>query len=211
MKYFTADTHFGNAGVSRCMSRLDALGALMETPEHHDPFIINQINKTVGEDDTLYILGDISDGNAIKYLKQLVTKDIYLITGNHDDITENMFLRDRWADTRTTTVKDQRENGFGQMETVLSHYPHMFWDGSHRGCFHLYGHVHGMREETLDNMFPQRRSMDVGLDNAFKVLGEYRPFSEQEIWDILSVRHGHDKVSFYREYQSNQVKNRNSN
>ncbi len=58
-----------------------------------------------------------------------------------------------------------------------------------------------MREETLDNIYPQRRSMDVGLDNAVKVLGEYRPFSEQEIWDILSVRYGHDRVSFYREYQ----------
>ncbi len=201
MKYFTADTHFGNAGVSRCMRRLDALGALMETPEHHDPFIINQINKTVGENDTLYILGDLSDNSANYYLKKLIVKDIVLVAGNHDDTTTDPFMRDRWKDTRTTKVSDVNgEHGFS-MQTILSHYPHMFWDGSHRGYFHLYGHVHGMREETLDNIYPQRRSMDVGLDNAVKVLGEYRPFSEQEIWDILSVRYGHDRVSFYREYQ----------
>ena len=201
MKYFTADTHFGNAGVSRCMRRLDALGALMETPEHHDPFIINQINKTVGEDDTLYILGDLSDNCAAYYLKKLTVKDIVLIAGNHDDTTGDPFMRNRWEDTRTVTVSDHKGGKFFSMQTILSHYPHMFWDGSHRGYFHLYGHVHGMREDTLDSIYPQRRSMDVGLDNAFKVLGEYRPFSEQEIWDILSVRHGHDKVSFYREYQ----------
>ena len=79
MKYFTADTHFGNAGVSRCMRRLDALGALMDSPEKHDPFIINQINKTVGENDTLYILGDLSDNKANYYLKKLTVKDIVLV------------------------------------------------------------------------------------------------------------------------------------
>ena len=209
MKYFTADTHFGNAGVSRCMRRLDALGALMDSPEKHDPFIINQINKTVGENDTLYILGDLSDNKANYYLKKLTVKDIVLVAGNHDDTTTDPFMRDRWKDLRTTKVRDVNgEHGFN-MNTILSHYPQMFWDGSHRGYFHLYGHVHGMREDTLDNIFPQRRSMDVGLDNAFKVLGEYRPFSEQEIWDRLSVRHGHDKVSFYREYQSELYKNNN--
>jgi hypothetical protein len=41
--------------------------------------------------------------------------------------------------------------------------------------------------------------MDCGVDNALKLLGEIRPFSEDEIIDILGSRPGHDDVAWYEE------------
>jgi hypothetical protein len=62
--------------------------------------------------------------------------------------------------------------------------------------------MHRQREATLDVAFPGRRSMDVGVDNAKHLLGEYRPFSEDEVLEILLKRPGHDILSFYKEFQS---------
>ncbi len=61
---------------------------------------------------------------------------------------------------------------------------------SHHGAIHLYGHSHSSAEEGLDKKFPGRRSMDVGIDNAYRLLGEYRPFSWDEIKHRLLSKQG---------------------
>lgn len=38
--------------------------------------------------------------------------------------------------------------------------------------------------------------MDVGVDNAKHLLGEYRPFSEDDIISILGAQPGHHPISF---------------
>jgi hypothetical protein len=45
----------------------------------------------------------------------------------------------------------------------VSHYPHAYWPRSHKGCLHVYGHVHAEREATLDAALPGRRSPVDGL------------------------------------------------
>lgn len=47
----------------------------------------------------------------------------------------------------------------------------------------LYGHSHDSMETE-----PWGRSMDVGVDSAFRILGEYRPFSYEEIKNIMETR-----------------------
>jgi hypothetical protein len=42
----------------------------------------------------------------------------------------------------------------------------------------------------------------VGVDNAKHLLGEYRPFSEDEVMEILLKRPGHDDLQFYKDFQS---------
>lgn len=73
---------------------------------------------------------------------------------------------------------------------VLSHYVQAVWNQSHRGAWMLYGHSHASAESWLDAAMPGRRSIDVGVDNAYRVLGEYRPFSFDELNEILSGRPG---------------------
>ena len=66
---------------------------------------------------------------------------------------------------------------------------------------HVYGHMHNQREAHLDAIWPDRRSMDVSPDTAFAKFGEWRPFADHEIYDILSSRKGHDPLEWYKEYQ----------
>ena len=44
-----------------------------------------------------------------------------------------------------------------------------------------------MAEARLDKIMPCRRSMDVGVDNAYWLLGEWRPFSIDEIITFLEA------------------------
>ena len=65
----------------------------------------------------------------------------------------------------------------------MSHYAHRIWDKSHHGVCHLYGHSHSSLEHI-----EWGKSMDVGVDNAFRLFGQYRPFSMEEVTEILDKR-----------------------
>lgn len=159
-----------------------------EAIELMDDTIINNINRMVGENDTLYHLGDwcfAPKGQyysiAKSYRQRIKCKEIYLIYGNHDSFQ----IRDLFSgcyDILNVNVNNQR--------IVLCHYAMAIWDKSHRAAISLYGHSHSNAEEWLDTAMPGRRSMDVGVDNARIILGDYRPFSFDEINNIMSKRNG---------------------
>jgi calcineurin-like phosphoesterase family protein len=186
--HFLADTHFDHEGV------LAMSGRMFENIVEHDNWMIDQcINKHVDRNDRLFIIGDFAWRAAEAYTARITCKNIHLIWGNHD---RNNFAK------AFKSAEDVTEIKIGEHKTFLSHYPHAYWPASHHGSFHLYGHCHRQREETLDLAFPGRRSMDVGVDNALHLLGEYRPFTEDDIIRILLPRPGHDPISFYEEFQS---------
>jgi len=64
---------------------------------------------------------------------------------------------------------------------VLSHYPYARWDRMHYGAWHLHAHCHGRYQF-------QGKILDVGVDNAYGILGEYRPFSVNEIVEHMAGR-----------------------
>jgi calcineurin-like phosphoesterase family protein len=159
--------------------------------KEHDDIVMDQLNSTVGRNDRLYILGDFCFSNPARYRQKIRCKHIEFIIGNHDKpgLTEKSFGR-VWH-IRCTKFSNGEK-------VVLCHYPMAYWPASHYNAYHLYGHMHGRREYDLTNYFPSRRSMDVGVDEAYRLLGAYRPFSEDEILTHLYPRAGHDPVSFYR-------------
>ena len=182
MQYFTADTHFGFPGI------LVKLRNFADVDEGNS-VILDGINSTVGRDDTLWIVGDFSN-NARVWRPKIKCKDVRIILGNHDkpvQCQETFGVRKTFV-RRTMRLKDSY--------CVLDHHPPIYWDGSHKGYMCLYGHTHDAREEYLDNLFPERRSMDCGVDTAKRILGEWRPFSEDEIYDLIGDRKGHDPVSY---------------
>lgn len=65
----------------------------------------------------------------------------------------------------------------------MLHYSMRVWNGSHKGFIHLYGHSHSSLEHA-----PWGKSMDVGVDNAYRLFGEYRPFSLKEVVEMMSKR-----------------------
>lgn len=185
--FFSADWHLDHEGV------LAMSGRLFRNIVEHNDAIISIANRTVGKNDRLWILGDVGWASIDNYLDRLVCKDVHLVWGNHDKKSFGKKFK---------TAQDVAEIKLGEHKVFLSHYPHAFWPASHHGSLHLYGHHHRQREDTLDSLFPGRRSMDVGIDNALHLLGEYRPFSEAEIISILASRPGHDPVDFYKDFQA---------
>lgn len=210
--WFTSDTHFGYFKIPLyskrkfCFSKSELKIAeeiwednsqrnntwtpSIESISKMDDYLIAQINKCVDKDDILWHLGDFCFWKkpnfynfAKSYRKKINCKNIFLVRGNHDpDEIESLFEK----------VFSYKEIKVQSKNIILSHYSHSFWNKSHRGSWMLYGHAHGSAENWLDHHMPGRLSMDVGVDNAFRILGEYRPFSFQEILSIIGSRKGHN-------------------
>jgi calcineurin-like phosphoesterase family protein len=157
--------------------------------------IVDQINKNVMPDDVLFHLGDWSFGglqNVWNFRKRLNCKNIYLCLGNHDHhIKKNKTLpnqykelaEDYWwyAKQLFTDVQLMYEIQVHGQRMTLSHYSMRTWFYHNKGSWMLFGHSHG-------SLQPEGKTIDVGIDNAYKVLGEYRPFKLQELQKIMSKK-----------------------
>jgi calcineurin-like phosphoesterase family protein len=189
MKHFLADPHFQHERILQDFSIRD-----FPTIEDHDQHIIDKINEYVQHKDELWILGDFCwDDKPGKWREKINCREVHFIYGNHDS-------REKCSKA-FSTCHDLRVIKIGGVKTVLCHYPMVYWDGSHHGNFHLYGHLHYYREEEMDRMMPGRRSMDVGVDAAYHRFGEYRPFSEDDIVEILGSKPGHHDTEYEREME----------
>lgn len=186
MKFWTADLHFDHRNVTTKMGR-DSFESLDE----HNESLLENINSIVGRRDTLFINGDFAFRRATYWRGRIHCKDVRLCIGNHDRVQDS--IRAFGEVHHLTVVK--LDCG---AHAVNCHYPIAYWPSSHHGAYHFYGHCHAQREVTLDTTFPARRSMDVGVDSAWAHLGEYRPFRECELIELLADRAGHDPVEFYK-------------
>jgi len=155
--------------------------------DQHNLTIIENTNRVVKENDTLYLLGDLlfarrdSYCERLKYLRSLINcKNIVLILGNHDKELEYFF----------PDVPHARMVRCEGQKIWMTHSAQIIWDCCHRGAWNLYGHSHSNAEATLDEIMPGRFSMDVGIDNAYKKLGQARPFSFVEIKELFKGRTG---------------------
>lgn len=205
--WFTADTHFGHANIALYAKREFCLGgADLETSRQiwsgerqkgrwspgadsvakMDEHLLGMINEFVAEDDILWHLGDFcfwkkGVHDASWYRDQIRCRNVYLVAGNHD-LQEARAAFDACYDYKEAKVRSK--------EIIMSHYAMCFWNRSHYGSWMLYGHAHGSAERWLDENMPGRMSMDVGVDNARRLLGEYRPFSFDDISEVFSSRKG---------------------
>lgn len=206
-KFFTSDPHLGHSklidgSVSAHYGKLGRPG--FSSIDEHDSILLEGINSRVGVKDILYILGDFCWGDPLPYRQRIRCKDVRFIMGNHDKrpAFEHM-MKILYHGRPGHDLKDYLTCKFSNGAfVVMSHYPMCYWEKSHHGSYHLYGHCHTNREATLDILLPGRRSMDVGVDNANLLMGGFFPFLEDEIISILSSRLGHDQLSFYRGLQN---------
>ena len=111
MTYFISDLHFGHRNILRFDCRP------FSTIEEHDEYLINQWNDTVGTDDDVWILGDISWYSALKtvnILKRLNGKK-HLCIGNHD---HKQYIRGSLCPDKTHRCHNRCDCRKGKIETV---------------------------------------------------------------------------------------------
>jgi len=189
MRWFIADLHIDHAKVL-----IGSRGDAFETIEEWQDVILANINSRVEKNDQLFLLGDFAFKNIQKWRQRLRQGDIWLIRGNHDPSYDRCVEAFGKRNVRETFMTK-----LGDTPCWLSHYAHAFWPSSHRGAYHLYGHTHGMREETLNTWMPGRRSMDVCPETIFDATARWGPINEWQILDYLRGRDGHDQVQFYKD------------
>lgn len=171
--FFSADTHYGHNNILKYDNRL------FETIEQHDAELLRLHNSIVGKKDTFYFLGDFCFRRP-EYAEEILSQMNgvkFFLWGNHDKHVIKLYQKYGTYLGMKTIVKI---NG---QEITLEHFAPRIWNRSHHGAWALYGHSHDNLEHT-----PFGKSMDVGVQSAYRVLGEYRPFSFQEIKTILDAR-----------------------
>lgn len=175
MIYFTADTHFGHTNI--LMHQPERLNAF-ESVEEMDARLIDQINAHVQPDDELWHLGDFAwkASRIGHYRQRLNVRKLYVCQGNHDANSLRNHVSGMWdMACRKFTV------GGKIIKFHMCHYPLLSWRALHHGSVHLYGHSHGIYEKCMDEMFPGRRAMDVGMDAMYCLTEEWRPISLDEV------------------------------
>jgi calcineurin-like phosphoesterase family protein len=196
--FFTSDPHYGHkniaAGESSWIDLPDDFWAFpdgerevfcrrhgvrnFKSVVEMNKALIDRFNSTVGEDDHLFILGDVAFGNRdniAEFLSALRCKNLYLVYGNHDErIRHNKNNEKSYfkfcAERAEVTVDDQH--------IVLDHYAGRVWNHSHRGAWQLYGHSHGSLSDDLTLL-----SMDIGVDT-----NDLYPYSLDQLMTIMAKK-----------------------
>ena len=186
MDFFTADLHFGHADV------IDRFGRPFEGADQMDDLLLANIQKRVGPDDRLWILGDFAWNRSapLGWLENLFdhlpSQNCHLIRGNRDCPAVLSLPWRSVCEIAEISVKD----GAGRdQKLVLSHYPMMTWSGAAKGALHLFGHVHSNWEGS-------KRAVNMGVewwDYAPATLDEIKAraakFPEHPMWQVLETAH----------------------
>lgn len=205
--WFTADLHLGHKNIVKGISEFknkEVNCRNFNTLEQHDKTILNGINKYVKKNDILYIAGDFSLGgreNVKKYRDKINCLIIHLCLGNHDiHISKNAVLSDN---TRTqdlfTSVSTVLDKKIRSKNYVISHYAHRAWHNGAHGSINLHGDAHGnlkpyekllhiADEPILYKTEDLYKQFDIGIDVAYQMFREYRPFHITEIEEIMGNR-----------------------
>jgi calcineurin-like phosphoesterase family protein len=201
--FFTSDTHYHHKNIVRGCSEWEGANEQntrdFDTLEEHDEILVQNINKTVKENDILYHLGDWSFGGLQQiweFRKRILCKNIHLVLGNHDHhIANNREITLYTGDYCQTLFKSVNQyimnKKIGGQEMCLSHFAQRVWDKSHHGNWNLYGHSHNTLPEYQLDIYRNDewcinyyRCMDVGVDTH----PEFRPYHFDEIADIMKHR-----------------------
>lgn len=170
MIYFTADNHFNHYNIIEYEKR--PFSSMQEMNEE----MIARWNNKVGNNDSIYILGDFAFYQPVPILEQLNGQK-YLIMGNHD----KYILNNQEACSKFIWIKDYFKLKINGMVIVLFHYPIMVWDQQQNGSFHFHGHVHSnLSDHSLININNLENTFNVGVD-----VNNYAPVSIDEIMLLM--------------------------
>ena len=164
MIYFTSDLHLGHANIIKLCRRP------FETVEEMDERIIENWNKRVKKNDTVYLLGDVVwDKKKVDYyMERLLGKKILLV-GNHDS---------PWAKREEyrrhfEAVEKYLEVSLNGRPVTMCHYPMLEWKASREELpekqgYHIHGHIHNRISEEYIQLYLHPAALNAGVDlNGF--------------------------------------------
>jgi calcineurin-like phosphoesterase family protein len=157
---FTADLHLDHDGILKWADR--PFTSMMEM----NSALMRGWNETAGPGDIVVCAGDFAWAARSDYVKHTFVDRLHgnkiFLKGNHD-----FWIRK--SETRHLYIK--RIEG---IKFFIGHYAQRSWVGE----INLHGHSHSKLE-------PFYNQLDVGVDNAYKQLGQYRPFTLDEVKEIV--------------------------
>lgn len=195
---FWSDPHFNHKNICRGTSSWGEQGTRdFGTVEQMNQELISQFNSVANENSIVFLLGDLTFGfnkpDAVKsILSRLVPCKIHWVLGNHD-IDWVFREKNRHVLGMFESISMAKEISImGQMFS-LSHYAQRVWNKSHKGAIQLHGHSHSTLEglngkHFINKFYNEHKTMDVGVDNIFRIKGQYRPISMLEVLDIMKDR-----------------------
>lgn len=170
--WITSDQHFWHTNVIQYCDRPFANNDQM------DNALVDAWNSCVKPSDLVYHLGDFTLGN------RLIAEQFFKRLNGYIRVLEYPWHHDRkWLRMQLFISASMHEVVYDRaivaleheadVPVILCHFAFEIWDRRHYNSIHLHGHSHGM-------LPPLHNRLDVGVDNAYKLLGEYRPFSLEE-------------------------------
>ncbi len=153
MIYYIADTHFRDQAIfDKCKRPFESLDEM-------EKVIIKKWNAKVKEEDTVYVLGDITKDDDLSSLEIFykLNGHKHLIVGNHDHLlleeikTSNAFESVKFIDL----IMDNNR------KVCICHYPLMDWMEFNRQGILVYGHIHN---KTPNNGHPYKMIKDYYKD-----------------------------------------------
>lgn len=183
--YFSSDLHCLHKNIcygTSVWENKEETTRKFDTPNEMTNHIIDNINNMVKFEDVLFLLGDLlfnyKDPKTYeRILNRINCNQIHLLYGNHDNkVNLNEAVLNS---SKIITMDDYLEVTIDKSLISLFHYPIEEWNNRHGKSYHLFGHVHGRIPHSNNRL-------DVGIDNAYKLFGEYRPFSWKEINNLLN-------------------------
>lgn len=188
----TSDWHIGHKNIASPYTTVWDKGFRnFDSLEQHDSVIINNFNKMSNPETVVYFLGDLTfkgSADVKKIFDRLVFKEFHWVLGNHDKWANKLYYKGitdlssidypdiflhKYLEIRTTN-KEGKEKFL-----CLFHYPIGSWNQLYKGAIHFHGHSH-------DSYKPIGRMLDVGLDSAYNLVGEHRPFLLEEAINIVN-------------------------
>jgi calcineurin-like phosphoesterase family protein len=186
--FYTSDMHFSH----KMLADLRGFASI----EEHDEAIIERWNRTVGKEDVVFVLGDVSlkKPAAYKHLTTRLTGRKHLIFGNHDpgnggdrdSVKYGLDYRIAGFESTHDFLRRKVEG----TDVLLSHYP---YDGDHSdndrmqqyrlrdlGVPLLHGHTHS--QEKISYSGNSTLQIHVGMDAH-----NLTPVSMHEIVTLLKV------------------------
>jgi calcineurin-like phosphoesterase family protein len=115
--------------------------------EEMNEVMIENWNKTIKANDTIYFVGDFVFGPK-DYGQQIFNRlsgRKHLIRGNHDT---NQVCKYGWE-----TINHIKEIKFENKKIIFCHFPIESWNGKYHGFIHIHGHTHASPINKIPNRF----------------------------------------------------------